>query len=133
MSAFVGTAVATVDLVKNTAEELTFTAATNTGATTADTETFYITPTKPDGEGLIVIKNACGQTVNFNLLGGDFWFNATDQTAFGVANGKTYVMSIDTGAYLQSTGKIHLKATPTTTTALTASDDVSISYVELRS
>jgi hypothetical protein len=132
MSAIVGTAVETVDLVKNTAEELTFTAATNTGATTADTETFYITPSKPDGEALIVINNACGQTVNFQLLAGDFWYNATDQTAFGVADGKTYIMSIDTAKFLQNTGKLHLKAIPTTTTALTASNDVKVSYVELR-
>lgn len=132
MSAIVGTAVATVDLVKNVAEELTFTAATNAGTALADTETFYITPAKPDGEGVIVIKNNCGQTVTVSVLGGDFWFNATDMTGFTIATAKEYVLAIDTGAYLQSTGKIHVKVTPTNGTALTASDDVTITYLELR-
>lgn len=132
MAAIVGTAVRAVDLVYNTAEEMVLTDATNDGATTADTETFYITPTKPDGECLIIIYNGCGQAVNFNLLGGDFWFDSTDQTPFAVANGKYYVLAVDTGKWLQNTGKLHLKATPTTTTALNASSKVKIGFVETR-
>ena len=132
MAAIVGTAVTNVTLVKDTAEEITYTAATNDDATTAGTQTFYITPTKPDGEALIIIYNGCGQTVNFNLLAGDFWYNSTDQTAFSVANGKYYVMSIDSAKYMQNTGKLHLKATPTTTCALNASSKVNIGYIELR-
>ena len=132
MAAIVGTAVQTVDLVYNTAEEMVLTAATNDDATTAGTETFDITPTKPDGECLIIIYNGCGQTVNFNLLGGDFWYNSTDQTAFSVANGKYYVLAVDTAKWLQNTGKLHLKATPTTTCALSAASKVNIGFIETR-
>lgn len=132
MPAIVGTAVTTIDLVANTAEEMALTAAVNDDATTAGTETFYITPTKPDGECLIVIHNGCGQTVSFKLLGGDFWYDSSDQGAFTVANGKYYVMSVDTGKWLQNTGKLHLKATPTTTCALSASSKVNIGFIETR-
>ena len=132
MSAIVGTAVANVDLVKNVFEEITFTAATNAGTAVTDTETFYVTPAKPDGEGSIIINNNCGQTVTVTVLGGDFWYSASDMTPFTIATAKMYGGTVDTGAYLQSTGKIHVKVTPTNGTALTASDDVTITYLELR-
>ena len=131
MAAIVGTAVANVDLVKNTAEELTFTVPVNDDATTAGSETFYITPAKRDGEGVIFINNNCGSTVSCTVLGGDFWNNSADMTAFEVATAKIYALTIDTGKYLQNTGKIHVKITPTTTTALTASNDCTITWLEL--
>jgi hypothetical protein len=133
MSAIVGTAVTNVDLVANVFEEHTFTAATNDDATTGGSETFYITPTVPDGEGVIEIYNGCGQSVSCTVLQGDFWMGTADMGAFTVANTKRYVGRVDTAKYLQSDGKIHVKVTPTTTCALNASSKVNISYTELRS
>jgi hypothetical protein len=131
MAAIVGTAVSNLDLAKNTAAEVTYTAATNDGTLVTDTETFYVTPDKRDGEQLILINNASGATVTCALLGGDFWFNSADMTGFTVATGKVYALTVDTAKYLQDTGKLHLKVTPTSGTALNATSKVNITAVQL--
>lgn len=132
MSAIVDTAVSTGEvLVKGTAAELTFTAATQTGTLVTDTETFDITPIRDDSRLAILVKNASGATVKVSVLKGDMWASTADLTAFDVATAKLFVLTIETAKYRGSDGKINVKITPTAGTALTAVDDVSITYIEV--
>jgi len=128
MSAITGTTVTNVTLSLNTAAEVAYTAATNTGTLVTDTETFDITPTK--AQSTIILKNVCGATVTFTLLDGEMWAAIGDLTPISVTTGKVYAINVDTAKFKTNAGIIKVKATPTAGTALTASSGVGICCVQ---
>lgn len=131
MAAVTGTAVTNVTLAKNTAAEMTYTVATNSGTAGTDTETFDITPTKDDGKMIIFVKNASGASVTFSLLKGAMWASTADLAAVTVADGKVFGITVDSAKWKSAAGKISVKVTPTAGTALNASSKVQVGCLQI--
>lgn len=131
MAAVTGTKVTNVSLSKNTAAEVTYTDATNTGTLVTDTETFEITPIKDDSRFVIFVKNGSGATVKFALLNGEMFGSIGDLADVSVATGKTYGITVDSARFKDSDGKIQVKLTPTAGTALTASAKVQVGCLQI--
>jgi hypothetical protein len=131
MAAITGTAVTNVDLALNTAAEMTYTVATNSGTAGTDTETFEITPAKADSSFVIFVKNASGASVSFVILKGDMWAATADSSSTTVADGKVFGVTVDGAKYRTKDGKIKVKVTPTAGTALNASSKVQIGCLEI--
>lgn len=131
MSAITGTAVTNVSLAKNTAAEVTYTAATNSGTAGTDTETFDITPTKDDSKTVIFVKNASGASVTFALLKGAMFASTADLSAVTVSDGKTFGITVDSAKFKSAAGKISVKVTPTAGTALNASSKVQVGCLQI--
>ena len=103
------TTVALLAPVRGTALEFTTTAAT---ADTADlAEVFEITPTK--GELIIHVNNVSGAngTVTWSLAAGTHWAAGAALTG-SIAQGKAYILRVDTAKYKGAAGKLSLTITP---------------------
>lgn len=104
------TAVTPITLSLNTAAEYTTTAAT---ADTADlAEVFDLTMPK-DGKCLLLINNvsALNGTVTWSLAAGEMWASTVALTG-SIAQGKSYLLQVESAKYMKKTGKMALTITP---------------------
>ena len=114
----------------NTDQTLTFNAA---DADTNDlAQTFYYTPTGKDNKVVIgfQVANSHG-AVAVSITGGVGVFGAPAKSASIAQNG-TEVIQIETGRYMQSTGKINIVCTPASGKKLTTDHVLKIWVVELQ-
>lgn len=117
-------------LVINAQTEYAPTAATATGANTA--EVFDIAPTKRDGKLLIIIDNVATDqgSVTWSLAAGDFWASTVALTGT-IAQGKKYALEVESAKYLQSDGKMNLTITPATGKILLTNHALTVGAIQL--
>jgi hypothetical protein len=117
-------------LTINAQTEYAATAATATGANTA--EIFDIAPTKRDGKFLIIIDNVAADqgSVTWSLAAGDFWAGTAALTGT-IAQGKKYAIEVETAKYLQSDGKLNLTVTPASGKILLTNHTLTVGAIQL--
>lgn len=124
------TAVTSIQAAINAQTEYTTTAATADGANEA--EVFDITPTKRDGKVAFFINNVAADqgSVTWSLAAGDFWAGVSALTGT-IAQGKSYVVEVETAKYLQSDGKMNLTITPASGKILSTNHTLTVGVLQL--
>jgi hypothetical protein len=123
------TTVTTIELELNTATEYTTTAAT---ADTANLAEVFDLDMPKDGRCIVIINNVSGVngTVTWSLAAGDFWASTAALTG-SIAQGKSYILQVDSARFKQSDGKMNLTITPASGKKLKTDHALTIQTIKL--
>jgi hypothetical protein len=123
------TAVTSVQAKINSQVEYVVKAATADEAN--EKEIFDITPAKRDGKFLIIINNAATDqgSITYSIAAGDFW--AGKAITGTIAQGKAYVIEVETAKVKQGDGNINIELAPATGKILLTNHAATVACVQL--